>query len=224
MTRSVIIPLAAACAAAFLASCRGPQTMAANGSPFAPGIVRAADGTLYYDPSGVPQGQGAPLPGGRPAAGPPDLISHWDGGAGNGPAKIKIDLSEQTAYFYKGSTLVGKSWLSTGDAGHRTPTGSFKIIQKNKWHKSSRYGAFVDKEGNVVDGDVDAKKDRPPPGLKFEGAKMTNFMRLTPDGIGMHAGFLPGYPASHGCIRMPEHMSENFFNNVNLGTPVTIVP
>jgi lipoprotein-anchoring transpeptidase ErfK/SrfK len=53
---------------------------------------------------------------------------------------------------------------------------------------------------------------------------MTNFMRLTPDGIGMHAGFLPGYPASHGCIRMPEHMSENFFNNVNLGTPVTIVP
>jgi lipoprotein-anchoring transpeptidase ErfK/SrfK len=51
---------------------------------------------------------------------------------------------------------------------------------------------------------------------------MTNFMRLTNDGIGMHAGFLPGYPASHGCIRMPEHMSEIFFNNVNLGTPVTI--
>jgi hypothetical protein len=68
MTRSVIIPLAAACSAAFLASCRGPQITAANGSPFGPGIVRAADGTLYYDPSGVPQGQGAPLPGGRPAA------------------------------------------------------------------------------------------------------------------------------------------------------------
>jgi lipoprotein-anchoring transpeptidase ErfK/SrfK len=63
-----------------------------------------------------------------------------------------------------------------------------------------------------------------PKGCKYEGADMKNFMRITPDGVGMHAGFLPGYPASHGCIRMPAHMSEHFFNSVSVGTPVTIVP
>jgi lipoprotein-anchoring transpeptidase ErfK/SrfK len=200
---------------ALFCQCASPKVAAAKTLPS--GVVRGSDGTLYYDPNEAPQGQ-------ERSAAPPDVISYWDGGAGSGPPKIRISLSEQTAYFYKGGTLVGKSWLSTGSEGHRTPTGSFRIIQKNKWHKSSRYGAFVDAAGNVVDGDVDAKKDRVPPGLRYEGAKMTNFMRLTPDGVGMHAGFLPGYPASHGCIRMPENMSENFFNNVALGTPVTIVP
>jgi hypothetical protein len=216
--------LAAALPALMLTACQTPVAGNRAQSPFPPGIVRAADGTLYYDPSGIPQGQGAPVQAGQPAGGPPDLISHWDGGPGNGPPRIRIDLSEQTAYFYRGDVLVGKSWLSTGDAGHRTPTGNFRIMQKSKSHKSSHYGAFVDQYGNVIDGDVDKRKDRPGPGLKFEGAKMTNFMRLTSDGVGMHAGFLPGYPASHGCIRMPEHMSEKFFDNVAVGTPVTIVP
>jgi hypothetical protein len=224
MSRLAIPLLTAALSAVFLSACQSPTATTAGGSPFPPGIVRAPDGTLYYDPSGVPQGQGAPRKPGQPIGGPPDLISHWDGGPGNGGARIRIKLSEQTAYFYRGSVLVGKSWLSTGDVGHRTPTGTFRIIQKDKGHKSSRYGAFVDQYGNVIDGDVDNRTDRPPAGLKFEGAKMTNFMRLTNDGIGMHAGFLPGYPASHGCIRMPEHMSAHFFENVAMGTPVTIEP
>lgn len=184
-----------------------------------PGIVRGADGTLYYDPNA----RGTSAPGAPEAPGaPPDVISYWEGGTGNGPARIRINRAEQTAYFYRGDQLIGKSWLSTGDANHTTPAGRFSIIQKNKWHKSSRYGAAVDDAGNVVDAEVDIKKDRLPPGTKYEGAKMTNFMRLTNDGIGMHAGFLPGYPASHGCIRMPEHMSEIFFDSVSLGTPVTI--
>lgn len=224
MSRIAIPLLTAALSAVFLSACQSPTATTASGSPFPPGIVRAPDGTLYYDPSGVPQGQGAPLRAGQKVGGPPDLISHWDGGPGNGPARIRIKLSEQTAYFYRGSVLVGKSWLSTGDVGHRTPTGSFRIIQKDKDHKSSHYGAFVDQYGNVINGDVDKRTDRPPAGLKFEGARMTNFMRLTNDGIGMHAGFLPGYPASHGCIRMPEHMSSHFFENVAIGTPVTIEP
>ena len=189
---------------------------ARSASAFPSGVVRGADGTLYYNPNDAPQGQ--------KNIAPPDTISYWDGGAASGSPRIRISLSEQTAYFYKGDSLVGKSWLSTGCEGRRTPTGSFRIMQKNKWHKSSRYGAFVDAAGNVVDGDVDYKKDPVPPGLRYEGAKMTNFMRLTSDGVGMHAGFLPGYPASHGCIRMPEHMSEAFFNTVSVGTPVTIVP
>ena len=216
LSRLLSLPAAASMALAFT-SCQTPLSQPV----MPPGIVRGADGTLYYDPNargGTPSVFGAPAP---PSA-PPDVISHWDGGAGNGPARIRLNRAEQTAYFYRGTQLIGKSWLSTGDANHTTPAGHFTIISKNKWHKSSRYGAAVDAAGNVVDADVDIKKDRLPPGTKYEGAKMTNFMRLTNDGIGMHAGFLPGYPASHGCIRMPEHMSELFFNNVVPGTPVTI--
>ncbi len=207
--------IATAAAALLLSSCRTPIGVQQQ---MPPGIVRGPDGTLYYDPSarGVAAAGEPPAP-----AAPPDTISYWEGG-GSGPARIRINRAEQTAYFYRGNMLIGKSWLSTGDVGHTTPAGSFRIIQKNKWHRSSRYGAAVDSAGNVIDAEVDIKKDRLPPGTKYEGAKMTNFMRLTNDGIGMHAGFLPGYPASHGCIRMPEHMSELFFNNVILGTPVTI--
>lgn len=215
--------LTAAVCAASLTSC--VVTPVGNQPPFAslpPGVVRGADGTLYLD-ANAPQttGEAARV---KSMGAPRDVISHWDGGPGNGPARIRIVLSEQTAYFFRGNVLVGKSWLSTGDGTHRTPSGNFRIMQKNKNHRSSRYGVFVDQAGNVVDGDVDIKKDPVPPGLKYEGANMTNFMRLTADGVGMHAGFLPGYPASHGCIRMPTHMSEYFFNSVTEGTPVTIVP
>ena len=62
-----------------------------------------------------------------------------------------------------------------------------------------------------------------PPGGVFDGARMPYFMRIT-GGVGMHEGFLPGYPASHGCIRMPGFMAENFFHNVEVGTPVKIQP
>ena len=57
-----------------------------------------------------------------------------------------------------------------------------------------------------------------------EGAPMPNFMRITPGGVGMHAGYIPGYPASHGCIRMPERMSQAFFHNVSVGTKVIVEP
>jgi hypothetical protein len=192
--------------------------------PFAtlpPGVVRRADGTLVLDPHHAPQGSAAQM---TNAPAPRDVISFWSGEKGDGPTRIRIVLSEQSAYFFRGNVLVGKSWLSTGNETHRTPTGSFRILQKDKLHKSSRYGVFADAAGNVVDGDVDIKKDPVPKGLHYEGANMTNFMRLTKDGVGMHAGYLPGYAASHGCIRMPDWMSEHFFNNVNEGTPVTIVP
>lgn len=218
MITARFIPLGLSAAAAFaLSSC---QSVSPVQQSMPPGIKRGADGTLYYDPHATGSGPG--VFGGPRVGPPPDVISHWDGGPGNGPANIRISRAEQTAYFYKGDQLIGKSWLSTGNETHTTPAGKFKIIQKDKWHKSSRYGAAVDAAGNVVDAEIDIKKDPLPPGSHYEGAKMTNFMRLTNDGIGMHAGFLPGYPASHGCIRMPEEMSEIFFENVSLGTPVTI--
>lgn len=150
-----------------------------------------------------------------------DTVSYWDGDGMSGPASIVIDLGDQRAYFYKGGTLAGVSSLSTGDEGHPTTTGKFKIFEKDKNHRSNLYGDFVDAGGNVVVQNVDITKDKPPPGTHFLGSEMTNFMRFN-GGAGMHKGFLPGYAASHGCVRMPEHMSEIFFNNVVIGTPVTV--
>jgi lipoprotein-anchoring transpeptidase ErfK/SrfK len=151
-----------------------------------------------------------------------DPISYWDGDGVQGPPSIKIYLKEQRAYFYKADVLVGESQVSAGREGHNTPIGSYKIIQKDKDHASSLYGDYVDANGNVVQKDVELGKDPKPPGGIFKGAPMPYFMRIV-GGVGMHEGYLPGYPASHGCIRMPGKMAETFFNNVDLGTPVQIV-
>jgi hypothetical protein len=152
---------------------------------------------------------------------PQDTVSYWDGDGIGGKASVKISLVEQRAYFYKNGLLVGVSQLSTGREGLNTPLGHFSITQKDVNHVSSRYGDYVDASDNVVKGNVDVEKDPKPPGTHFKGAPMPYFMRIT-GGIGMHAGYLPGYPASHGCIRMPEFMAENFFKSVSSGTPVTI--
>ena len=152
-----------------------------------------------------------------------DQVSYWDGDGMSGSPSVTIDLSDQKAYFYKGGQLAGVSALSTGDEKHPTKTGNFKVIQKDQWHKSNLYGDFVDGAGNVVMANIDVTKDKPPAGTRFEGSKMHHFMRFT-GGIGMHEGFLPGYPASHGCVRMPGHMAAIFYNNVAVGTPVTVRP
>jgi hypothetical protein len=152
---------------------------------------------------------------------PQDNVSYWDGDGIGGKPSVKISLLEQRAYFYKSGLLVGVSQLSTGREGLNTPPGHFSIIQKDVNHVSSRYGDYVDAGDNVVKPNVDLEKDPKPPGTHFKGAPMPYFMRIV-DGVGMHAGYLPGYPASHGCIRMPEFMAQNFFKSVSTGTPVTI--
>jgi lipoprotein-anchoring transpeptidase ErfK/SrfK len=166
-------------------------------------------------------GGGSVYGGGQQAGPPRDTVSYWDGDHASGNPSIKISLSEQRAYFYKGGVLVGVSQLSTGREGLNTPTGTFKIIQKDKDHASSLFGDYVDASGKVVQANIDVKKDPRPPGTHFVGTPMPYFMRVV-SGTGLHAGYLPGYPASHGCIRMPEFMAENFFKSVSVGTPVTI--
>src|ERR1700733_1162304 len=150
-----------------------------------------------------------------------DPISYWDGDGVQGAPSVKIYLKEQRSYFYKADVLVGESQVSAGREGHNTPVGNYKITQKDKDHASSLYGDYVDATGNVVQKDVEAGKDPKPPGAVFKGAPMPYFMRIT-GGVGMHEGYLPGYPASHGCIRMPGKMAQIFFSNVELGTPVTV--
>ena len=151
-----------------------------------------------------------------------DDISYWDGDAVSGAPLIRINRQLQKAFFYKGSELVGVSKISSGSEDHSTPPGNYKITQKSKHHKSSIYGVFKDKAtGETINDNVDIRVDKVPPGAVFYAAPMPNFMRFN-GGIGMHTGYLPGYAASHGCIRMPHHMSEKFFENVEVGTPVIV--
>ncbi len=146
----------------------------------------------------------------------------WTGDGILGHPTIVIDLGSQEAVFFKGGREVGRAPVSTGREGYRTPTGAFKVIQKNKTHVSNLYGDYVDSAGNVVKGNVGLKTHRRPAGTRFRGSPMPYFMRIH-GGIGMHAGYLPGYPASHGCIRLPKGAAKRFFENTPIGTPVKVV-
>ncbi len=152
-----------------------------------------------------------------------DSVSYWEGDSVSGPARIIIDVSDQRAYFYKGNQLVGVSKVSSGRDGFDTPQGDFKIIQRNKDHRSNLYGNYVWPNGEIAQKDIDVTKDKKPPGSRFEGSPMPYFMRFA-GGVGMHGGYLPGFAASHGCVRMPTHMAATFFRNVDAGTPVTVRP
>ncbi len=148
--------------------------------------------------------------------------SWWDGDGVSGAPSIEINLSSQQAKFFKGGKLVGVSPVSTGREGYQTPAGSFQVIQKNKNHRSNLYGNFVDGAGNILVANVGIRKDPMPPGGRFHGAEMPYFMRIH-GAVGMHAGFLPGFADSHGCIRLPERMAEIYFANASHGTPVRVV-
>ena len=133
---------------------------------------------------------------------------------------VEIDLQEQRAYLLQNGRPVLASPISSGRYGHLTGTGSFKVIEKERNHYSSIYGKIVDRSGRTVvaDADVDMKV---PSGCRFVPAPMPYFMRFH-GSDGMHAGYLPGYPASHGCVRMPDQYAIAFFNAVSVGTPVTV--
>lgn len=152
-----------------------------------------------------------------------DAVSYWDGDHLTGPVTVRISLSEQRAYLYKGNDLAGVSLISSGREGLGTITGNFRLLEKDRHHRSSLFGDYVGPDGTVVQKDVDTTQDKMPAGAHYVGADMPFWMRIV-RGTGMHEGFLPGYAASHGCIRMPGEMAEAFFNTVKVGTPVSITP
>lgn len=149
--------------------------------------------------------------------------SFWYADQMFGKPSVVINLSEQMVYLFKGGQLAGGSPISSGSEGYDTKPGSYRVMEKDIGHKSSIYGDYEDMQGNVIMQNINNRIDPRPPGTRFEGAKMFYFMRVY-GGVGMHQGYLPGYPASHGCIRLPGHMAEKFFREVNVGTPVEIVP
>lgn len=146
---------------------------------------------------------------------------YWRDDGVRGTPKIVINLSEQRAYFFKGKHLVGESNISTGRKGFETPPGKYRVIQKDADHVSNLYGDYVDEDGYIVVKNVDVNKDPRPEGTEFLGADMPYFLRFR-GGYGMHAGFVPRYRASHGCIRMPAKMAKHFFEASREGTPVIV--
>jgi lipoprotein-anchoring transpeptidase ErfK/SrfK len=133
---------------------------------------------------------------------------------------IELDLTEQKVYLLENGRAIMESPVSTGRPGHLTPDGSYRISNKDLNHFSTIYGRIVGRSGKtiVADADVDMATPR---GTRFVNAPMHYFMQFAP-GLGLHAGYLPGYPASHGCVRMPEQNAIAFFRAVSVGTPVTV--
>lgn len=114
--------------------------------------------------------------------------------APEGPIVVVVSLDEQRVYVYRNGIAIGLSTISSGRKGHETPTGVFTILQKDRDHRSNLY----------------------------ESAPMPYMERLTWDGVALHGGTLPGYPASHGCVRLPKAFAEKLFSITQRGQTVVV--
>ena len=112
----------------------------------------------------------------------------------SGPLMVLVSIPQQTMHVYRNGILIGRSTVSTGSKGHATPGGVFAILEKKQEHYSKKY----------------------------DNAPMPNMQRLTWTGIAMHSGNLPGYPASHGCIRLPYDFSQLLFSATSKGGTVVV--
>ena len=143
--------------------------------------------------------------------------------AHGGKVAVVIDLSEQRAMLMQGSERLAETSISTGREGHATPVGSFHVTRKDIAHRSSLYGNYVDADGRIVKANVDVRKDPKPPNSIYLGASMPYFVEFSP-GYGLHEGNRPGYPASHGCVRLSSGSAKQFYDATKIGTPVTVRP
>jgi len=112
----------------------------------------------------------------------------------SGPLMVLVSVPQQTMHVYRNGILIGRSSVSTGSKGNATPGGVFSILEKKQEHYSKKYN----------------------------NAPMPNMQRLTWTGIAMHSGNLPGYPASHGCIRLPFDFSQLLFSETSKGGTVVV--
>lgn len=119
----------------------------------------------------------------------------WQDDVPSGSLAATINIAKQQIYVYRDSVLVGVSTVSTGRSKRRTPRGHFNVLEKQRYHRSKKYN----------------------------NALMPYMQRLTTKGIAIHAGRLPGYPASHGCIRLPSQFARFLFQASTVGMPVNII-
>jgi lipoprotein-anchoring transpeptidase ErfK/SrfK len=152
-----------------------------------------------------------------------DLVTSKLPESHSGKPTIVVSLREQEAYLYRRGHRTASSRISSGREGHRTPIGRFQVIRKDEDHRSSLYGDYVGDSGRIVKANVDSRRDSRPPHSHFVGTPMPYFLEFSP-GYGLHQGYLPGAPASHGCIRMPYWKARQFYDAVHIGTPVVVKP
>ena len=136
---------------------------------------------------------------------------------------VIVSIPRQRVYLMVGNQIAIDSPISSGKAGHETPTGSFTVLEKDPNHRSTLYGAFCDSKNRIVRAGVSLHIDSAPSGTHFVGAPMLYFCRFH-DAVGMHIGILPGYPASHGCVRLPDTIAPLIYQNVVVGTSVEVQP
>lgn len=118
----------------------------------------------------------------------------WRDVSGNGPQRVVVSLSDQMAYYYQGSTLVGASTISSGKDEKPTPVGIFSVFSKTPMHHSKKY----------------------------DNAPMPYAQFFDPAGIALHAGNVVGHPASHGCVRLPMAFAKKLYGATSVGTPVYV--
>lgn len=135
---------------------------------------------------------------------------------------VIVSLSRQRVFLYNGEQVAIDAPISSGKKGHSTPMGHFHILVKELNHSSNIYGAFCDRSNRIVRSGVSEVIDSAPAGTHFVGAPMKFFMRLTEQGVGMHIGILPGYAASHGCVRLPADIAPLIYQKVRVGTSVVV--
>ena len=111
-----------------------------------------------------------------------------------GAERVVVSLGDQLAYLYRGNTLMAVATISSGKAGHDTPTGIFSVQEKKELHHSRKY----------------------------DNAPMPFMQRIDQYGIALHAGFNPGQPASHGCVRLPKEFAKKLYKTTEVGTPIYI--
>ncbi|MBA2467126.1 MAG: L,D-transpeptidase family protein, partial [Sphingomonas sp.] len=109
-----------------------------------------------------------------------------------GELRVVVGLSDQLAFLYRGDTLVAVSTISSGTAETPTPTGIFNVLEKKPMHHSRKY----------------------------DNAPMPHMQRIDEYGVALHAGFIPGHPASHGCVRLPAKFAAKLFSVTDVGTPI----
>ena len=153
-----------------------------------------------------PDGAGPYTPGLYPR---PAVAGWWNDEGVSGSPKIVVHVGEQKAYFYKGKHLVGESTVSTGKPGFSTPPGHYTVLSKDADHVSTEFGDYVDKYGNVVRSNIDARKDSQPPGTHFDGARMPYAMFFR-GGYAMHRAMFRPLPRRMVAFVCQEEWPDRF--------------
>jgi hypothetical protein len=136
--------------------------------------------------------------------------------------RITVSLGRQRIYLHVGDEVAIDAPVSSGKKRGQTPTGSFTVTDKAASHSSNMHGDLVDADGNVVRHGVSTRIDPAPSGTKFVVVPVQHYLRLNDEGLALHAGRLPGYPAADTAVRLPTDIAPLIYQRVKKGTVVTI--